>query len=69
MQMKIGGHYNWRNQQDRMIYIGRNWSGDGYWHQFELVGAPGTVWCEILCHDLDMIEETAKPVSAQHLEN
>lgn len=62
--MCIGGLYNWRGQPERLKYIGHNWSGNGYWHQFEKVGAPGVVWCEVLDHDLPMIEETfdADPV-------
>lgn len=56
--MKIGGRYNWKNQPERLVYLGRNWSGNGYWHQFEKVDEPGTVWCEVLDADLRMIEET-----------
>ena len=33
--MNIGGKYNWKGQPDRLIYLGRNWSGNGYWHQFK----------------------------------
>ena len=58
--MKIGGKYNWKNQPERLIYLGRNWSGNGYWHQFEKVGEPGKVWCEVLDSDLHMIEETVE---------
>jgi hypothetical protein len=57
--MKIGGHYNWKNQDDKLIYMGRNWSGNGYWHQFAKKDNPGVVWCEVLDSDLHMIEETA----------
>lgn len=56
--MKKGGRYNWRGQPERLIYIGHNWSGNGYWHQFELVDKPGVVWCEVLDSDLPSIEET-----------
>ena len=56
--MKIGGKYNWPGQQERLIYIGRNWSGNGYWHQFEKVDEPGVVWCEVTDSDLNMLEET-----------
>ena len=57
--MKIGGHYNWKGQPDRLIYLGYNWSGNGYWHQFEKVDERGVVWCEVLDSDLEMIEETS----------
>ena len=56
--MKIGGKYNWIGQRERLVYIGKNWSGNGYWHQFEKVDEPGKVWCEVLDADLSMIEET-----------
>lgn len=58
MPMKIGWRYNWKGQPERLIYIGKNWSGNGYWHQFEKVGEPGVVWCEVLDSDLPSIEET-----------
>ncbi len=56
--MKIGFRYNWKNQQDRLVYLGRNGGGNGQWHQFELVDQPGRVWCELLDSDLRMLEET-----------
>ena len=55
--MIIGNHYNWKYQSERLVYIGRNWSGNGYWHQFERVGVPG-VWCEVLDSELKMFEES-----------
>ena len=56
--MKMYGRYNWKGQPERLMYLGKNWSGNGYWHQFELVSKPGTVWCEVLDSDLHMLEET-----------
>lgn len=56
--MKIGKKYNWKNQPERLIYLGNNWSGDGYWHQFALVEDPKEVWSECLDSDLKGIEET-----------
>ena len=49
----IGGAYNFKNQPERLKYIGT----DKGWHQFELVGKQG-VWAELLDTDLHMIEET-----------
>jgi hypothetical protein len=61
-QMKIGRRYNWIGQPDRLVYMGRNWSGNGYWHQFFRIGdEPTRVWCEVLDADLSMIEETKEP--------
>lgn len=56
--MKAGGRYNWKYQPDRLIYLGRNWSGNNYWHQFKKIGDPRDVWCEVLDSDLHMLEET-----------
>lgn len=61
---RIGGKYNWKGQPERLAYLGRNWSGNGYWHQFEKVDEPGTVWCEVLDGDLSSFEETAPPAPA-----
>lgn len=51
--MKIGGRYNWKNQPERLVYIGKV----GNWHQFTKVGS-NTVWCEVLTEDLHLLEET-----------
>ena len=57
--MTIGGNYNWKNQEEKLIYIGHNFSGNGFWHQFVKVDNPDVVWCEVLTSDLSMIEETS----------
>lgn len=54
----LGGKYNWKNQLERLIYLGRNWSGNGYWHQFAKVNEPESVWCEVLDDDLLSFEKT-----------
>lgn len=56
--MIIGSFYNWKNQPERLVYLGKNWSGNGYWHQFALVEKPGKVWCEVLDEDLRSFEQT-----------
>jgi len=63
--MKIGGKYNWKHQPERLVYKGKNFSGNGYWHQFAKVESPGVVWCEVLDSDLHMLEET-RPTGATH---
>ena len=50
----IGGKYNWVNQPERLVYIGKN----GYWHQFAKIESPTTVWCEVTSSDLSCFEET-----------
>ena len=57
--MKIGGRYNWRGQEERLVYLGKNWSGNGYWHQFALTSNPDEVWCETLDFELESFEETS----------
>jgi len=52
----IGEECNFKNQPEKLKYIGKNWSGNGYWHQFEKIGIQG-VWCELLDSDLHMIEK------------
>jgi hypothetical protein len=51
---KVGGHYNWRYQNDKLIYLGKK----GSWHQFKKIGDPRAVWCEVLDEDLELLEET-----------
>lgn len=52
--MKIGGKYNWINQDEKLIYLGK----ERCWNRFALVEYPEIVWCEVLdCH-LRYIEET-----------
>ena len=49
--MIVGGHYNWCNQPDRLVYMGR-WLRDNRWHQFAKVDSPTVVWCEVCDADL-----------------
>ena len=56
-EMVLRGKYNFINQEERLIYLGRNLSGNGYWHQFALEHGRGEVWCELLTSDLHLIEE------------
>lgn len=52
--MKVGGKYNWKNQSERLVYLGKQ----GAWHQFALTSKQNTVWCEVLDEDLHMLEYT-----------
>jgi hypothetical protein len=55
----VGQRYNWIGQPERLVYLGRNFSGNGYWHQFAKVDdTAGCVWCEVVDADLCMFEET-----------
>ncbi len=56
--LQIGDKYNFKGQPERLIYLGENWSGNGYWHQFAKVTRPDHVWAEMLDSDLANIEET-----------
>lgn len=62
-RLEIGGRYNWRGQPERLIYLGRNWSGNGYWHQFALVSEPDVVWCEVTDEDVGRFEATPQEVT------
>ena len=50
----VGGKYNWKHQQERLVYLGQQ----GCWYQFALVDEPEKVWCEILLQDCHHIEDT-----------
>lgn len=60
--MKVGRKYNWKNQPERLVYLGLCEPRNGRWHQFAKVETPTEVWCEILDSDLHNIEETAEAV-------
>lgn len=56
--IKRGMRCNWKNQPERLIYMGKK----GSWHQFARIGSQNSdsnpVWCEVLDADLHMLEET-----------
>lgn len=58
MDMVKGEKYNWKNQNDKLVYLGRNFSGNGYWHQFALIESPSKVWCEVQDDQLEYFERT-----------
>jgi hypothetical protein len=60
--LRIGGRYNWKNQPERLIYMGLCEPRNGRWHQFAKVDAPTVCWCEVRDDDLSSFEET--PVAA-----
>lgn len=74
-----GHHYRWKSgEQHTLVYLGENWSGNGYWHQFERLDAPGVVWCEVLTRDLHMltsvdmllgVQESAEPLLGNPFRN
>jgi hypothetical protein len=52
--MKVNGRYNWIDQPERLIYLGKC----GRWNQFSKIGDDREVWCEVLDSDLHLLEET-----------
>lgn len=60
---EVGKRYNWRNQKERLVYLGMCEPRNGRWHQFALVDAPTEVWCEVHPGDLHMLEETKENAS------
>lgn len=60
MNFILSKEYNWKHDPSTiLIYLGHNFSGNGYWHQFSKVESPDVIWCEVLTPDLDMFEESA----------
>ena len=57
-ELRINGKYNFRDQSERLVYIGKA----GNWHQFEKLREPGIVWSELLDSDLHLLEETKQVV-------
>ena len=55
-ELEIGGKYNWKSQPERLVYIGRDWTGR--WHRFAKIENPNLIWCEVLQEDLRMMEDT-----------
>ena len=51
-----GATYNWRFQEDKLIYLGKN----GPWHRFSKVEDPRRVWCEVMDEGICLLEETRK---------
>ena len=59
----VGDTYRWKHGDRRpLTYLGHNWSGNGYWHQFATQDDPENVWCEILTSDLHWIEKSMETV-------
>lgn len=54
----IGGRYHWRNQPERLVYMGVGTGGSSGWHQFALVSNPNEVWSEVHPNDLHYIIPT-----------
>jgi hypothetical protein len=56
--LQIGGRYNWKNQPERLIYMGLCEPRNGRWHQFAKVDVPNVCWCEVTDDDLSSFEAT-----------
>lgn len=56
----VGGFYNWKNQPERLIYLGRKQFGWQFLHQFALVDSPQEVRYEVTSGYLSYIEETGR---------
>jgi hypothetical protein len=55
----IGGKYNWKNQPERLQYVGKHMDHPrcAGWYQFSKVGETA-VWCEVRESDLSRFEES-----------
>lgn len=56
---KQGRTYRWKGQPEVLTYVGlhRDHPHCRGWYQFEKLGEPGVVWCEVRQEDLDSMEE------------
>lgn len=54
--LDIGGKYNWKSQPERLVYIGKDWTGR--WHRFGKTETPHLIWGEVIADDLHMMERT-----------
>jgi len=57
VDLKKGQFYRYIGDDTKLKYIGKNWSGNGYWHQFYGAREDGVVWSVLSDADLHMIEE------------
>ena len=53
-----GNKYNWKNQIERLVYMGKIHDLAGAWYQFALESDPTVVWCEARVDQLEYMEET-----------
>jgi hypothetical protein len=56
-----GEPYNWKGQEERLVYMGAKAYGEfgqDVWHRFALVESPDEVWCEVKDYQLDDFERT-----------
>ena len=57
MEMTIGEKYRFKytceEESEPIEYVGYNWSGNGYWHQFT---KNGKVWCELQEDQFELLE-------------
>jgi hypothetical protein len=61
-QLVVGGRYNWKDQPERLVYLGKHQDHPQCrgWFQFAKIEEPEKVWCEVREEDLASFEETQK---------
>ncbi|MCB1710986.1 MAG: hypothetical protein KDH96_00455 [Candidatus Riesia sp.] len=55
LQLTVGQFYRFKCANEKLVYLGYNYSGNGFWHQFALIDKPKVVWAEILESDKNLI--------------
>jgi len=60
--MVVGRVYNWVNEGERLVYLGR--SKDDRYHQFALEETPDVVRHNVIFYAIDMLEVTHGPIAA-----
>jgi len=56
MTLIKGELYTFENDTTVLVYLGENYSGNGYWHQLAKEESPTEVWCEMLYDDIKLIK-------------
>jgi hypothetical protein len=58
--LKVCGRYNWRDQPERLMYLGvhHDHSFCRGWYQFAKMDNPQEVWCEVRAEELKRLEES-----------
>lgn len=67
MILVVGDRYKHKQGSIVVIYLGHNWSRDGYWHQFARVEEPNIVWTEFKASGLRGLEHV--PETVKHEEH
>jgi hypothetical protein len=63
LNLIVGNKYKWQHTAQILVYLGENWSGNGYWHQFAKEDDLDKVWCEVRKSELHLFQEVVGETS------